>query len=311
MENPFISIVSPVYKAENIIEELVSRIEIELGKITTNYEIILIEDCSPDESWKVISKLAHSNEMIKGVSFSRNFGQHMAIKSGLELSKGDCCIVMDFDLQDDPIYFQPLVEEWQKGNDIVYTKKEKRAHSKFKNFSAILYNKIFNFLVELGHNKTSSNVGSFSLVSRKVVKYFNQYNDYQFHYLMVLRWLGFKSSYITIQHRKRFEGKSSYNFKKLMEHAIVGIVYQSDKLLRLSIYLGFLFSTIALIAIIVVVIKYFVSGFKPGWASIIVLILLSTGLLLTAIGVLGLYLGKVFEQVKQRPQYVIDKTINI
>ena len=128
---------------------------------------------------------------------------------------------------------------------------------------------------------------------------------------MVLRWLGFKASYITIKHRERMEGKSSYTFKRLMEHAIVGIVYQSDKLLRLSIYLGFLFSAFSMIAILVVVIKYFVSGFQSGWASMFVLILFSTGLLLMAIGVLGLYLGKVFEQVKQRPQYVIDKTINL
>ena len=311
MENPFISVVSPVYKAENIIEELVVRIETELSKITNNYEIILIEDFSPDNSWENICRIADHNDKVKGVRFSRNFGQHMAIKSGLELSKGDCCIVMDCDLQDDPVYFQSLVAEWQKGNDIVYTQKEKRAHSRFKNISTSFFNKIFNFLVESDKSKTNSNVGSFSLVSKKVINAFNQYNDYQFHYLMVLRWLGFETSYITIKHQKRFEGKSSYNFKKMMEHATVGIVYQSNKLLRLSIYLGFIFSAISLIAIIVVVFKYFVSGFQSGWASMFVLILLSTGLLLMSIGVLGLYLGRVFEQVKQRPQYVIDKTINL
>lgn len=311
MENSTISVVVPVYKAEKIVEELVTRIEAELVKINVNYEIILIEDCSPDSSWDVICKVANRNNKVKGVRFSRNFGQHIAIKSGLELSEGDCCIVMDCDLQDDPIYFHALVEEWQKGNEIVYAQKEKRSHSKFKNITASIFNSIFNLLVESDRSKTSSNIGSFSLISRKVVNAFNQYNDYQFHYLMVLRWLGFKASYITIKHRERMEGKSSYTFKKLMEHAIVGIVYQSDKLLRLSIYLGFLFSAFSMIAILVVVIKYFVSGFQSGWASMFVLILFSTGLLLMAIGILGLYLGKVFEQVKQRPQYVIDKTINL
>ena len=126
MENSIISVVVPVYKAEKIVEELVTKIEAELVKISVNYETILIEDCSPGSSWDVICKVANRNNKVKGVRFSRNFGQHIAIKSGLELSEGDCCIVMDCNLQDDPIYFHALVEEWQKGNEIVYAKKEKR-----------------------------------------------------------------------------------------------------------------------------------------------------------------------------------------
>lgn len=310
-KEPFISIVSPVYKAEKIVYELVRQIEIEVVKITKNYEIILIEDCSPDNSWEAIQKIASSNSHIRAVRFSRNFGQHVAIKTGLKLSKGDCCIIMDCDLQDDPKYISNLVYKWKEGYDIVYTKKHSRAHSKFKNISAILFNKLFNYLVENELNKTSNNVGSFSLISRKVIEAFNRYNDYQFHYLMVLRWLGFASSYIEIEHQKRFEGKSSYNFSKLVDHAIIGIVYQSDKLLKLSIYLGFIFSGVSIISVLFVVIRYFISGFQSGWASLFVLISLSTGLLLISMGILGLYIGKMFEQVKQRPQYVIDKEINL
>ena len=280
-----ISVVSPVYQAEKIIQELILRLEKELSKITPSYEIILIEDCSKDNSWKVINKIAKTNDRVKAVKFSRNFGQHVAIKAGIELAKGDCCIVMDCDLQEDPKYINNLVEEWLKGNEIVLTIKKT--------------------------SKSSIQIGSLSLISRKVIEAFKQFNDYQFHYLMVLRWLGFKKAYIKITHKDRYEGKSSYNFKSLVRHAMVGIIYQSDKLLRIGIYIGFFFGIISLISVIIIIINYFINGYQSGWASLFVLISFSTGLILMAIGILGLYIGKMFEQVKNRPQYIIDKKINI
>ena len=246
----FISVVSPVYQAEKIISELILRVEKELTKITPIYEIILIEDCSNDKSWEEIIKIANTNDKVKAVKFSRNFGQHPAIKAGLEMAKGDCCIVIDCDLQDDPKYINSLVEEWLKGNDIVFTLKENRAHSIFKNLSTRFFNLIFNFLVQNKSIESSNNIGSFSLISRKVIEAFKQYNDYQFHYLMVLRWLGFKKSYIEVTHNNRLEGKSSYNLKKLLSHALVAIIYQSDKLLRLSIYMGFSFSILSIKSLI-------------------------------------------------------------
>ncbi|MFT4801196.1 MAG: glycosyltransferase involved in cell wall biosynthesis [Flavobacteriaceae bacterium] len=306
----FISVVSPVYQAEKIIPELIRQVEEELTKITTTYEIILIEDCSKDNSWEEINRIANNNNKIKAVKFSKNFGQHIAIKAGIELAKGDCCIVMDCDLQDNPKYINSLVEEWLKGNDIVFTLKENRAHSIFKNLSARFFNLIFNFLVKNKSSESSNQIGSYSLISRKVIEAFKQYNDYQFHYLMVLRWLGFKKAYVKLEHRERFASESSYNFKSLIKHAMIGIIYQSDKMLKLSIYMGFSFSILSIIGIVVVISMFFISGFQSGWASLFVLISLSTGLILISIGILGLYLGEMFEQVKNRPQYIIDEKIN-
>ena len=223
----FISVVSPVYQAEKIIPELIRQVEEELTKITTSYEIILIEDCSKDNSWEEINRIAKNNNKIKAVKFSKNFGQHIAIKAGIELAKGDCCIVMDCDLQDNPKYINSLVEEWLKGNDIVFTIKENRAHSIFKNLSTRFFNLFFNFLVENKSMESSNQIGSYSLISRKVIEAFKQYNDYQFHYLMVLRWLGFEKSCIEVKHNNRFEGKSSYNLKKLLSHALIAIIFQS------------------------------------------------------------------------------------
>ena len=311
MEKEFqISVVSPVYQAEKIVQELIQRLEKELLKITKLYEIILIEDCSKDNSWKEIITIAKNNDKIKAVKLSRNFGQHAAIKAGLEMAKGDCCIVIDCDLQEDPKYIHKLIEEWKKGNEIVLTIKKKRSHSFFKNISAIIFNFILNILIENNLSKSSNQVGSFSLISKKVIEAFKEFKDYQFHYLMVLRWLGFKKSYIYITHNERFEGRSSYNFKKLVNHAMVGIIYQSDKLLRFGIYIGFIFSLISAISIVFIIVNYFMSGYQSGWASLFVLISFSTGIILMGIGILGLYIGKIFEQVKNRTQKIISEKIN-
>jgi dolichol-phosphate mannosyltransferase len=218
---------------------------------------------------------------------------------------------MDCDLQDNPKYISCLIQEWQKGNDIVYTVKQKRAHTIIKNLYARLFNYVFNFLVNHKDIESRNNIGSFSLISRKVVESFLQFNDYQFHYLMVLRWLGYKKSHIIIEHDKRFEGESSYSTKKLLNHALIAITYQSDKLLKFSIYFGFTFSIISLVLATVLIINYFISGPQPGWTSLIVVILFATGLILLSIGVLGMYIGKMFEQVKNRPQYIIDKSVNL
>lgn len=307
-----ISVVSPVYRAEKIIDELVKRISGALNNITSDFEIILIDDFSPDNSWGEIVKQCKKHNFVKGVKLSRNFGQHNAIKTGIDLVTGDCCIVMDCDLQDNPDFIKLLVKQWQNGNDIVYTVKEKRKHSSFKNVTAKLFNVVFNYLTNASSSqKSHNNIGSYSLISAKVVTAFKNYNDYQFHYLMVLRWLGFQSTYVEIEHQERFEGKSSYNLKKLINHAMVGIIYQSDRLLKISIQFGFILSLLSVISIIYIIINYFLVGFQSGWTSLFVIITFFAGVILTAIGVLGLYIGKMFDQVKNRPQYIIDKKINL
>jgi len=307
-----ISVVSPVYRAEKIIDELVNQIYAALKEITNDFEIILIDDFSPDDSWGEIERQCKKYDFVKGIKLSRNFGQHNAIKTGIDLVSGDCCIVMDCDLQDDPKYIKALISKWQEGNDIVYTIKEKRRHSSFKNITAKLFNVAFNYLANTSSTqKAHSNVGSYSLISIKVVNAFKNYHDYQFHYLMVLRWLGFQSANVKIEHQKRFEGESSYSLNKLINHAIVGIIYQSDRLLKLSIQFGFTLSLLSLISIIYIIINYFIIGFQSGWTSLFVIITFFAGVILTAIGILGLYIGKMFDQVKNRPQYIIDKKINI
>jgi glycosyltransferase involved in cell wall biosynthesis len=310
MIHPRISVISPIYGAEKIIDELVRQIIENLKPLTTNFEIILVDDCGPDNSWKKIEENCKKHKYVKGIKLSRNFGQHYAITAGIDFASGDYLIIMDCDLQDDPKYFKHLLTKANQGFDIVYTYKTSRKHSFFKNVTAKMYNSIFNFLVENNTIKSDVNIGAYSLITRKVADAFKSYNDYHIHYLMVLRWLGYSSGYIEIEHTERFEGVSSYTFRKLLKHGITGIISQSDRLLRIFIGIGLSISTISFLSILSIIIMYFVNGFKSGWASIIVILLFSTGIILIGIGTLGIYLGKTFEQTKNRPKYLIDKRIN-
>lgn len=307
---PLISIVSPVYKAEKIISELVNQINLEVSKITTQFEIVLVEDGSLDNSWEEIEKQCALFSHVKGIKLSRNFGQHFAITAGIENAKGEYVIVMDCDLQDNPKYISDLYQEALKGYDIVYTYKTERHHTFLKNITAYLFNKIFNYLIDNKNWKSDNNVGAYSLLSRKAANAFISLNDYQRHYLMVLRWIGFRHTYIEIQHNKRAEGKSSYSFSKLIVHAINGITSQSDKLLRLNIITGITLSIISFLSIILIIVLYLLQGFLSGWTSLVVLILFSTGMMMTSIGITGIYVGKTFEQTKNRPKFIIDKRLN-
>ena len=157
-----ISVISPVYGAETIVQELVSRISNVMDSLEFDYEIILVEDGSPDKSWNEIEQVCSMNKFVKGVKLSRNFGQHCAITAGLQESTGDAVIVMDCDLQDNPKYIPILIDNWQNGSDIVYTKKKKRKHSWFKNLSARLFNWVFNYLVDNKSWENSGSIGSYS-----------------------------------------------------------------------------------------------------------------------------------------------------
>ena len=303
------SIISPVYQAENILNELVTRIENEIQKVTNDYEVILVDDGSTDDSWKVIESLCEKNSNIKGVKLSRNFGQAYAISAGLEKSKKNIAIVLDCDLQEDPKYFHQLIEEYNKGVHVVLTIPKKRRHGFLKNIMSKLYYSILNFLSDNSNSKMSQN-GTLSLISRDVIDSFLKVNDYHRHYLAIIKWLGFSSTSIFIEQDKRYIGESTYSTKKLITLAIIGLTSQTDRLLKISIYIGCLFSLLGFLSIIYIIIQYFISGYQTGWPSIFILIIFSTGLILISLGIIGLYIAKIFEQTKQRPLYIIEKHLN-
>lgn len=303
-----ISVVSPVYRSEKIVDELVKRTNESLSQITGNYEIILVEDGGGDNSWKKIEENCSRNKKVKGVKLSRNFGQHYAITAGLSQASGEIIVIMDCDLQDDPEHIKKLFDEFNKGYDVVFTKRIGRKHSFFKMVTAKIYNYLFNIFSDRNYDL---NVGSMTMISKRVKDEFLKLKDQDRLYIQLLKWIGFRSTYVSVEHRERYEGSSTYSISKLFVTAIQGWTSYSDKLLRLSIYSGLIMSIVSLLAGLSIVLSYFLLKFQPGWPSLIVAILFSTGLILMSIGIAGIYIGKIFEQTKHRPLFIIDEKLNL
>ncbi len=300
-----ISVISPVYQAVNIIDTLVGKLEEVMSD--KNYEIILIDDGSSDNGWLNIVAHMQRNGRIKGIKLSRNFGQHAAVSAGVEYCVGQTIVVMDCDMQDHPQDIPKLIEAQQQGFDIVFTKRINRQHSFFKNTTAAIYNWLFRLI---SNKNFDVNQGSLVLFNRKVANEFNRLKDADRLYIQLLKWTGFKSTYVPVEHHKRQEGNSTYSLSKLFRIAIEGLTSHSDKLLRLTVASGFILSACSFIGIAVIVFLYLLYGFQAGWPSIMVTILFSTGLVLTSIGIAGIYIGKIFNQVKDRPLYVVEEKIN-
>jgi dolichol-phosphate mannosyltransferase len=308
MTNPKLSVVSPVFCAASIVGELVARVTESAAKVTDNLEIILVDDGSRDDSWARIVEATEKNPRVRGIRLSRNFGQQCAITAGVANACGDLIVVMDCDLQDDPRYIPALVERAAEGFDVVLTSRIERNHPWLRNVFAELFYKVFNALTD--RQPADRTIGGYSLITRKVADAYLRIGDVHRHYLGVLGWLGFKQAVIRVEHGRRHSGRSSYTFLRLMRHAMDGITSQSTKLLRVSIAIGFAYVAAAVLGVIYLVVSYYVHGFRGGWASTMVLLLGSTGIILTAIGILGIYLGNVFEQVRPRPLYLVGDSRN-
>ena len=303
-----ISVISPVYLAENIIEELVKRVSEVVEKLSTDFEIILVDDCGPDNSWEVIQQQTKKFPFVKGIRLSRNFGQHNAITAGISKASGDYVVLMDCDLQDDPIHINELVEKVKEGYSIVYTKRVGRKHSFWKRFTSRVYNGLFRFIA---NKDFDIRVGSLVIFSKQVGQEFLKLEEKDKLYIQALKWLGFKNTIIDVEHRERFEGKSSYTLRKLLSMAVQGLISNSERLLYLSIKIGIGFSILAVLAIgYIVYLSIFKVDFSPGWPSIISVIGLCTGLILICMGILGIYIGKIIKEVRKRPNYIIDQEIN-
>lgn len=305
MEKPFLSIVSPVYKAEQLLPELATRIKSAVSPISKYFEIILVEDNGPDNSWEVIQKLSKEDPRVKGYKLSRNYGQHYAITCGLDQATGDWIVVMDCDLQDQPEEIKKLYDKALEGFDVVLARREERKDNFFKKLFSKLFYRILGYLT--GSNMDES-IANFGIYHKNVIKSIVQLRESIRYFPTMVKWVGFKQTSIKVEHAPRAQGKSSYNFKKLLNLAIDIILAFSDKPIRLTIKAGFLVSFFALLIGLIYLIKY-LSGdiIVPGYASLIVSIWFLSGLIITILGVVGLYVGKTFEGVKNRPIYIISE----
>ncbi|MDQ3051277.1 MAG: glycosyltransferase family 2 protein [Bacteroidota bacterium] len=299
-----LSVISPVYNAAAILPELVNQIR-QVCDAKYDFEIILIDDSSTDNSWDVICDLARNTSVVKGYRLSRNFGQHFAITAGIEKASGDLLVIMDCDLQDNPEYIKDLVSKQKEGFEIVCTIKDEKKYSLFRKLSSNLFFMIVN---RLSNVKIEKNLGTFTLISRKFADEFLGLKDYHRHTSLMFSWMGYKRGLVQVKQNPRYHGKSTYTLAKLVRHAINGVISQSDLILKGSITFGILMFLLSLIGTAYIVFKSFYTNYYIGWPSLFVLVLFSTGVILLSLGILGLYVGKIFEQVKNRPLYLISQS---
>jgi glycosyltransferase involved in cell wall biosynthesis len=308
MGNPKLSIVIPVYKGEYFIDELVSRLINVCSSISDYFEIILVDDCGPDNSWNKISENCKKNSNVKGILLSRNFGQHHAITAGLDYSKGEWVVVMDCDLQDQPSEIEKLYKKALEGYDVVLAGRFNRQDSFLKKAFSKWFYKLLSFLIGTEINPSVANYG---IYNRKVIDSIITMRENIRFFPMLVKWVGFKTCIIEINHAARTYGKSNYNLNALIKLALHIILAFSDKPLRLMVKLGIIFSSLAFIFAVYNIVQYFRGVIiVTGFTSLIVSLWFLSGVIIAAIGVVGLYIGRIFEQTKQRPIYIVNSTEN-
>lgn len=302
-----ISIVSPVYRAEKILPILVSEINLVMERIGEDYEIILVDDRSPDNSWEVMKVLSSQNSKIKSIRLSRNFGQHSAIFAGLTKAKGDWVVVMDCDMQDQPKEIAKLYKKALEGYDIVLGQRENRKDKFLKKLSSKLFYKVFNYLSGANFD---NNVANFGIYHQKTIKSILNMQDYVKFFSLFINWIGFKSVSIPIEHGEREEGKSTYSVGRLFKQAFNVIISFSDKPLRLFINFGLSISILSFVlGIYYLYLSITHKITQPGFSSLILSIWFLSGIIISCIGIVGVYLGKTFDQAKGRPTFIIDEEV--
>lgn len=291
-----------------MVVELVSRLKNVLTQITEDYEIILVEDCGPDQSWKQINEVCKTEPKVKGVKLSRNFGQHYAITCGLQLAKGEWVVVMDCDLQDQPEEIPNLIEKANEGYDLVFAQRIQRQDSFLKGLSSRMFYRFFSYLTDTYQDETIANFG---IYNKKVIESVLSMNDSIRYFPTMVQWVGFNSSKLPVEHSSRSEGKSSYTFSALMKLAFNNIVSFSDKPLRLLIKFGFVVSVLSFLAGIWYFFQFLSGKISVlGFTSIIITITFLSGIIILTLGLVGVYVGKSFEQSKGRPIFIIDQQLN-
>ena len=306
---PHISIVSPVYHGEKMVAELVRRNVESVCSITDNYEIILVNDASPDNSWAEIVKQCSLNPKVKGINLSRNFGQHYAITAGLHFAGGEWVVVMDCDLQDRPEEIPNLYKKAMEGFDIVYARRVARKDGFFKRLSSTLFHWVYNWLSGLNADKTIANFG---IYKQCVIEEYNSMPERARSFPSLVKYLGFRDTAIDVEHAERAEGKSSYSLYKLLKLSFDVIVSNSNKPLRMAVGIGFGISAVSFLLAIYNLIAKWVGIIRvPGFTTMVFSIWFVGGLLLFVMGIQGLYIGKIFDQVKGRQLYVVREKINL
>lgn len=297
-----LSVVVPVYGCADCLTALHARLTASVSQVVDHYELIFVDDRSADDGWGVLQRLASRDPNVRAFRLSRNFGQDAAITAGLAKARGAWAVVMDCDLQEAPEDIPRLWAAAREGYDVVRTIRRGWRHSTFRRWASRTYRKL---TLETDVRPDYSNL---SLLSRRVIDAFLRLQDRDREFMIALDWLGFDSTAVEIEHHDRHAGKSGYTFERLVRVALDGMFFRSTVLLRLVVLLGFLVALAGIVLAGFEVVDYFAARNRtvPGYTSLAVLLLLLAGVIIVSVGVVGLYVGRIFEQVKARPLYLID-----
>ncbi len=309
MPQSLISVVSPVYRAKSIVPELVRRIVVTLSEITEDFEIILVEDGCPEGSWESIAKECEKDNRVKGVKLSRNFGQHYAITAGLDAVSGEWIVVMDCDLQDQPEEIPQLYQKVSEGFDFIQARRVSRKDKWVKRMTSGLFHSVYKYFSGF---KSDQSVANFGIYHQKVIQAVLEMREFSRSFPSLLQQVGFYRGFVDVDHAPRISGESSYSWSKLINLSLDVILSNSNKPLKLTVKLGFIISFFSFLLAIYNVIAQLSGLIKvPGYTSTIFSIWFVGGLILLVLGVLGLYIGKIFDQVKGRPLYLVSDRINL
>lgn len=304
---PTLSIISPIYKAELFVEKLVYELQKTIDILKVDFEIILVDDRSPDNSWVKMKELSSKYKEVKCIRLSRNFGQHPAIIAGLNQAKGEWIVVMDCDLQDQPKEIIKLYQKAIEGYEVVQARRTKREDSFLKKLSSKLFSKIYGFFTD---TKYDNEIANFGIYHKKVIDSILKISDHIKFFPLFVDFVGYNSTSISVEHAQRDSGKTSYSYSKLISLAFNSIISFSNKPLKIFVKFGMIISIFSILVGTYYIIEAFNNKIEVlGYTSIIVSIWFLSGIIITTVGVTGIYVGKIFDQTKNRPVYIIDEII--
>ena len=305
---PLLSVVVPVYNEQEVIEALHSRLLQVLVPNVPSFEVVFVNDGSRDTTPQMLDQIARSDPRFKAIHFSRNFGHQAAVTAGLHAVSGQVVVVIDADLQDPPELIVQMMEKWDEGYDVVYAQKKRRDGVGFLKRSA--YYVFYRLLRSLSEVEVPPDTGDFCLMDRQIVDLLNAMPERNRYVRGLRAWLGFRQTAIVFERPARFAGDTKYSFGRMVGLAIDGILSLSKAPLRIAMYLGFFASGVSFILLVAFIAeRLFGSGqMTRGWASTIVVILFLGGIQLICLGVIGEFIGRIYDEVKQRPLYVVGRS---
>jgi len=301
-----VSVVVPVYRCGEFLEELVSRAISTIEALGHSAELVLVDDRSPDNAWETIQMLARREPSVRGVRLSRNFGQHAAITAGLSACTGSKAVVMDGDLQDPPELIRELLTA-STHHPVVLTRRTGNYDAPARRLASHLY---FRCVALLGGAQVDSKVGGYALLDRRVIDAFLEFGEQDRHLMFIVDWLGFSRTTVEYHREARPSGRSSYDLRRRIRHGMRGLLFQNTRFLGAVVLLGFVASGLGGAIGLWAVLRQLAGSALPGWTSLVALILTTFGIIVAIQGVIGLYVGRVFEESKRRPVYVIDELAN-